>query len=350
MKFYLFLILFSIIQLLFINFFLKKTKFCLDKEKKNETHKSLLRDNILTPLSGTFYFYPIILILFFKSDPYLVIFSSLFFLLGLFADLKFVDSYKLRLVFQFFFLFIFIFVNKDFLIQVRIDFIDNLMNYEVTRILICVFFFMVLINGFNLIDGTNCLCSLNFLLISFFIFLISKNLNIDYVKYEIMILLIPLLIFVGLNFFGYNFLGDGAAYGIGFFLGMILVKIAMINNTISPYFIANLLWYPAFENLFSIIRRSVSNKNNYLPDNNHLHHLIFKYFKKKFFTKKDYLLSSLVGLSINTILLIGFTIGYNNLNSTIKQIIIILSGVVFYLLTYYFLTKKINKSIDIRKF
>ena len=87
-----------------------------------------------------------------------------------------------------------------------------------------VLFFMVLINGFNLIDGTNCLCSLNLFLILTFIFLLINTLNINYLNTELKILLIPLSIFLIFNFFGYNFLGDGAAYGLGFLIGYILVK------------------------------------------------------------------------------------------------------------------------------
>ena len=49
---------------------------------------------------------------------------------------------------------------------------------------------------------------------------------------------------------------------------------------ISPYYIANLFWYPAFENLFSVLRRTSKNINNYLPDNDHLHHLILKNLNK----------------------------------------------------------------------
>ena len=63
-----------------------------------------------------------------------------------------------------------------------------------------------------------------------------------------------------------------------------------INKTdqVSPYFIANLFWYPAFENLFSIIRRVLSQKKNYLADNLHLHQLIFIYLSKKKLLKKYY--------------------------------------------------------------
>ena len=46
-----------------------------------------------------------------------------------------------------------------------------------------------------------------------------------------------------------------------------------------------LLWYPAFENLFSLIRRSFK-KNVSEADKLHLHQLIFRYLNKKIFNKK----------------------------------------------------------------
>tara|TARA_X000000368_G_C22858516_1_gene635458 strand:- start:195 stop:800 length:606 start_codon:yes stop_codon:yes gene_type:complete len=201
---------------------------------------------------------------------------------------------------------------------------------------------MVLINGFNLIDGTNSLCSLNFLIISVFTYLIVNKMNINFINNELNILIILILIFFTFNFFGRNFLGDGAAYGIGFLLGYILVKVSLIDQSISPYYIANLFWYPAFENLFSILRRTFKSINNYLPDNDHLHHLIYKYLKRKNITKKNFLLSSLVGLIINFVLIINYSIGYIYLTSTVVQSVLIVSGVFLYLVVYYSLVKKIN--------
>ena len=121
-----------------------------------------------------------------------------------------------------------------------------------------------------------------------------------------------------------------------------MVKITITNDSISPYFVANLLWYPAFENLFSILRRNFSRRNNYLPDNKHLHQLIFKYLKKKFFIKKTFLLSSFVGIIINFILLIFFSIGFIFYNHTTTQIMIILFDISLYLLLYYLLNKKLK--------
>ncbi len=343
MQFYLSIIFFFTFYLFFINFFLKKFNFSLDKEASNEKHKFLLRQDNTTPLSGTFYFLPIILIVFYTLDTSLIVFCSLLFILGFIADVKVITSYKIRLIFQFLFFSILFFINKDIVIDTRIIFINDLMNYDLTRILICTFFFMVLINGFNLIDGTNCLCSLNFFLILTFIFLLINTLNINYLNTELKILLIPLSIFLIFNFFGYNFLGDGAAYGLGFLIGYILVKISIINNSVSPYFIANLLWYPAFENLFSILRRNFSKTNNYLPDNEHLHQLIFKFYKKKGIIKKNFFLSSLVGISINLILFINYLVGFNYYNHTKIQIVLIVIGIFLYLIFYYILKKKLAK-------
>ena len=342
MQFYLFIFFFFILFLLIINFSLKKLNISLDKEIEGEKHKSLLRKNASIPLSGTFYFLPISLIIFFNIDIIIVIFCSLLFLLGLAADLKIITSYKKRLILQFLFFTVLFFLTKDVTIDTRISFINHLMNNDLVRILLCTFFFMVLINGFNLIDGTNCLCSLNFLVISIFIFLLSKKLNINYMNDEIVILGISIFIFVLFNFFGKNFLGDGATYGVGFILGYVLLNISIIDHNISPYFIANLLWFPAFENLFSIIRRNVSKKNNYLPDNDHLHHLIFKFYKKYFFKKNNFLLSSTIGISINSVLFLINFVGYNYYNNTNIQVMLILCGIILYLLSYYFLRKKLG--------
>ena len=341
MQFYFFIFFFLIFYLLIINLGLKKFNISLDKEATHEKHKSLMRKGNTTPLSGMFYFLPIILIFTNDLSIFVKICCSLFFILGFLADVKIINSYKLRLVFQFLFLSILFFITKDIIIDTRLSFINNLMNYDLTRILLCTFFFMVLINGFNLIDGTNCLCSLNFLIIMIFIFLLIDKLNINYMNNEIVILAISSSIFIIFNFFGKNFLGDGATYGIGFILGYILLNISLKDYNISPYFIANLLWYPAFENLFSILRRNLSKSNNYLPDNDHLHQLIFKYFKNKKIIEKNFILSSLTGITINFVLSLNFFIGFNYYNNSIIQIILIISMTFLYLISYYFFKKKL---------
>ena len=52
------------------------------------------------------------------------------------------------------------------------------MDHQTTRVLVCSFFIVVLINGFNFIDGVNNLCSMNFLLITIFLYFTAKDLLI----------------------------------------------------------------------------------------------------------------------------------------------------------------------------
>ena len=152
-------------------------------------------------------------------------------------------------------------------------------NYvSFTFIIIC---FMVLINGSNFIDGLNGLALGHYLIV--FFFLLNNNLfnslNIDYINLISLILLFLFLLI--LNFKNKLFLGDSGSYLISFLTGYFLIKIYNYNYNVSPFFIALLLWYPCFENLFSIIRKFNFNSSPLKPDNMHLHQLIFIYIKKK---------------------------------------------------------------------
>ena len=70
------------------------------------------------------------------------------------------------------------------------------------------------------------------------------------------------------------FLGDGGSYLISFVAGTILIKFFNDNYLVSPYYIMALLWYPAYENLFSIVRKKIQKKTPSTPDSRHLHQLI----------------------------------------------------------------------------
>ena len=70
-------------------------------------------------------------------------------------------------------------------------------------------------------------------------------------------------------------MGDSGAYLLGFLFGYYAIILANENLNISPFYILNLLWYPAFENLFSILRKIKSKISVSTPDNYHLHHFVF---------------------------------------------------------------------------
>ena len=111
----------------------------------------------------------------------------------------------------------------------------------------------------------------------------------------------------------------------------------MINPQISPYFII-LLWYPGFENLFSIIRKQKFKRSALKPDTDHLHQLIFFYFKKKKYSKRK-IFSSLTGLTINIYNLIIFIIACVDPYNTLLQLSLMFSSVIIYITLYLFLSK-----------
>ncbi len=278
----------------------------------------------------------------FFNNKLLFFISLLFFLVGLLSDLKITSSPKLRLLYQFIILILFLFFNQQIQIDTRIEKLNEIINHQYLRFFFISFFFLVLVNGFNFIDGVNNLSSLNFLIILLFLFLLSKEHNVLEMNKLIFYLILSLSVFVIFNFFGKNFLGDGAVYGLSFLIGTLVIELSIINYSISPYFIANLLLYPAFENLFSIVRRTLLDKKNYIADNNHLHQLIFKYFQKKKIIKKKYLLSSFVGIIINFYLSIIYFLGFLDYSDTTHQMYLIIFNIFSYLTIYYLVKKKID--------
>ena len=95
----------------------------------------------------------------------------------------------------------------------------------------------------------------------------------------------------------------------------------------------NLLWYPAFEILFSMLRKIRLNFSPMEPDTNHLHQLLFFSYKRKFSFSQT-INNSLVGLTINLynlILIFIFSIYPENSKF---QLILVLINIVNYLIIY----------------
>ena len=330
----------SIIYLNLIIFTQKQTNFCLDKVSLKEKHKILASSNDKIPLSGSFFFLPIIFYLFYSDDFLLSFFCLLLFLLGLLSDLKILSLPKNRFFLQILFIVIYLALEKNLILDLRLEFLNDLMAFESSRIIITSFFLLVLINGYNFIDGVNNLSTLNFIIILIFLYLLSYEYD-NFNSSNIQTLILLFSVFIIFNFFGKSFLGDGGVYGISFLIGILFIKLSLITDKISPYFIANLLWYPAFENLFSIIRRALNKKKNYLADNFHLHHLIFKIFLKKKVFRKKYLSSSATGIIINSYLFLGYFIGYMSYSKTSIQVLLILTNILIYIFIYNLLLKRI---------
>ena len=225
----------------------------------------------------------------------------------------------------------------------RIEWINRLLENNHFNTFFVLFCFLVLINGSNFIDGNNGI-SLGYFLI---IFLLILNLiNKELVFYEVIFItsfISILLILLIFNLFNRLYLGDSGVYILSLFTGYIVIDLFSQNLNISPYFVANIFWYPAFEILFSLIRKIKSRYSPLIPDTIHFHQLLFLYYLRKINFNKS-TLNSITGLTIN--LYNGIILYFASLNifNTKMQVLIISFSVVLYLLIYYFLLNYKNLS------
>ncbi len=333
-----FLILFFYI----INYAFIKNNILLDKIESSNHKKFLISYNV--PLSGGILI--LIGIIFFTNEITIldkILFSSIFFI-GLLSDLQKLKSPLIRLFLQFITILIILILNKDFDIQIRASYIDYLLqNYIFLKILFTLFCLLILINGSNFIDGLNGLCSGYYIVVIINIFIVSLKFDLTYDYNNLWILLQFLITFLIFNLLSKSFLGDSGSYLISTYIGLFLIFFFdEFKYLISPYFICLLLWYPAFENLFSIIRRKFVKKSfSTYPDNEHLHHFLFRLINKNI--KNIKLSNSFSGIMINVINFIFIYIGTNFINSSKILIFLIVFLVSLYLISYFVLKNNFNK-------
>ena len=315
-----------------INYFFFKKKIFLDNSKLS-IHKSFINKNQI-PLSGGFLILFSIIVLSFFNNYLNLFLSFVLFFIGSMSDIGKLNSTKIRFFLQILIIFLFFIINDFLLIkEIKLEYFDLLLNeYKIISLLFTCFCILILINGSNFIDGTNLQCSGYFFAIS--LVLILSTIQNDYIidTNKIYIIFLILFTFIKFNIFNKSFLGDGGTYLLSFIIGIILIEF-FVSNNVSPYFIALLLWYPAFENFFSIIRRLTHvNKNIDKPDNFHLHHLIFLKIIKSF--KNKFLVRNSIGFTIFLYNIIIFYIGANYIFESKVQIFLILFSITFYLLLY----------------
>ena len=286
----------------------------------------------------------IIPIIFFFENNY-IFFSIVFvliFLLGIFSDLNILSSPKKRFLLQFILILTFVFANKIEVFPTRIDFIDEQLSRTVWSYFFTVFCLMILLNGSNFIDGLNGLL-LGYILIIFFIVLkldLLSNFNVS--EENLYLIVYALLIIYIFNLFNQFFLGDSGAYSLSFLIGFMLIEIYSKNLFISPYFIVLLLWYPCFENFFSILRKLSKKKSVLKPDNQHLHQLIFIFLKKK--NKMNNLTVNIIsGLLINFFNLILLYVGSLDPYNTKFQLNLLLVAILLYVVTYISMNNHLKK-------
>ena len=324
--------------------FLKKKGLFLNYS--GDDHQSFSNVNNIPLTGGIFLIFPIIF--FYSNDLILVSFLSAIFLIGFFSDRKILVSAKIRFFFQIFLIISFVIITDLKILTSRIELFDIILSNKLFAYFFSSFCLLILINGSNFIDG------LNGLLISYSLIVIYKLGNLGLITDQIIfdqyfyLILSVLIVLLSLNILNILMIGDGGAYLLGFLLGFIIISSHNNNVNVSPYFYISLIWYPCFENLFSILRKLNKQFSPLNPDNKHLHQLVF------FFVKKKLGLSIILSNNLSSSILILFNFLIINIcslnpDSTIFQVKLIICSIIFYISGYFLLKRFYELNFNSKK-
>lgn len=333
-----------LIFILFINKFLLKKNILINET--GDLHQKFSSKSSVPLTGGIFIFLGF---LFYYDGIYsFILFSLAILILGILSDLKLIRSAKKKLLLQIFFILFYIVYNDVQLSDTRIDFLDMILRNNYINYFFVTFCILIIVNGSNFIDGMNTLCIGYYLLITSIIYYLKLSDLISIENISILYLFIVLLFAFIINIKNKFFLGDSGAYLIGFIFSILLINIYKWNPGLSPFFIILLLWYPSYENLFSIFRKNILKKSAMYPDAKHAHQLIY------FFINKRYRLTSFqsnifTSQIINTYNFLIMLIALNFISNSKIQISLIVFNIMFYNLIYLKLFKyKYTKSFNIK--
>ncbi len=300
------------------------------------SHQKFATNNIPPLLGG--YFLVLVTLLNVEINLFQKVLFFLIFLLGTSSDFKIINSPNIRLILQTLVVIFFISFSNLNLENTRIVFLDFLLRNLYFNLIFCSFCIIILVNGSNFIDGLNGLVSGYYIIVLFTLSKIGLTYEIVNENFLHLLIFVLTLTFI-LNLFNRIYLGDSGSYLIGFFIGTLLISVYSKNSYLSPFYIILLIWYPCFENLFSLTRKFNSKISPFKPDNLHLHQLIFHKIMNKTNLQKNYAnnLTSILILAYNFFVIFLATTNYSN---TKFQIFLIFINIFIYLITYFLLKKK----------
>jgi UDP-N-acetylmuramyl pentapeptide phosphotransferase/UDP-N-acetylglucosamine-1-phosphate transferase len=159
-----------------------------------------------------------------------------------------------------------------------IPWLDWLLQFKLASVLFTVLLLSGLTNAFNIIDGFNGLAGMVGVLILLALFYVGFKVQDYFIMMSALVLIGAIGGFLVWNYpMGHIFLGDGGAYLIGFWIGVLSILLSARNPQVSPWFAALINLYPVTETLFSIYRkRIVRNTSATEPDSLHFHMLIYR--------------------------------------------------------------------------
>ena len=218
------------------------------------------------------YFYLNIPITHFNNYDFAIffIFSTLFFLIGLYDD-KFNLNSNFKLILFSLIIIILLFLSNNLLLTyLKFSFLPNPIDISYIAFPFLILCFLLYLNAFNMFDGINLQSSLYTQ--SIFLIFILKGIFIDIS----LIMILSLIFFSYLNFKNKCFLGNSGALLIAFIVAFLFIK---SQNTLHPFLADEIflaMAVPGFDLLRLAIQRICRKKNPFNPDRKHIHHLLLK--------------------------------------------------------------------------
>ena len=318
-----------------------KKKFLLNQT--GESHQSFAIKNAV-PLTGG-----ILILLSFYYEFFefkeLLFFISMLFILGIISDLKIIKSSSLRFLFQLIIIISYVYFVDLQIHDTRVQIIDRFLNNYYFNLFFVTFCILIVVNGSNFIDGMNSLTTTYYIIVLGILYKLKYFDNLIFQDHYFYMIQICMIILIFLNFKSKVFLGDSGSYILGLLFSVSLINFYLDNPQISPFLIVLLLWYPCYENLFSILRRFNFKKSPLIADKSHLHQLIFLYIKKKY-NLSIFSSNNITSCAINLINLIIFLFASITPFHSQTIILCIVFSVILYTISYIkLLNLKIKKFI-----
>ena len=198
--------------------------------------------------------------------------ASLFFVLGLFEDLRGNLSAKLRFgLMAVIALLTLVSSPQLILAPVGIFFVDAAVSTSITALVFTAICLAFIPNAFNTADGANGLVSGVSLATLTGLSAVAPPDLLPFIASGA----VGCLIFMIFNVIsGRFFLGDGGAYFLGAFCGLSVILIS--NQTdVSVWWLLSMIFYPVADLMWSMGRRVLERKSPFEPDNQHFHNVLF---------------------------------------------------------------------------
>jgi UDP-GlcNAc:undecaprenyl-phosphate GlcNAc-1-phosphate transferase len=200
---------------------------------------------------------------------------------------------------------------------------------------------LTIINGSNLIDGANGLLPMTIIMQCLSLFYLCYLTGDTTNMLRLVYIIIPLLVFMAFNYpWGAIFLGDTGAYFLGFMVSQLTIIIFSDHPEIPTWLAGIILFYPAFELLFSFFRKLVELKSPLNPDPHHLHLKMFHMLKNQVIRTRTS--NCLVMPCLAIIWTFPFILSVLVSNSLFSSVIAIFLLITIYIGLYWALPRKIN--------